>query len=263
MANKETDRLTSYPTTFLESAGTQTKLALRIARRYGCVPEGTLPMNGKLSSLSTAAFYTRAAKYRIASYHNLRRNRAAWRRWLSNQASPTRLPRLCRRRRHRGVRGGTVAVTAAGRTLRCAPNAFAGTASAPRMLAGSSLSGGDPAGHALSSNIEAWPPGIAMTLLRRESTQGLGLQETQEAQSNAASGVTNLRLQGQELPVTSIQVDRMIHPVAVVIPLLLGPVSDGWLWPAAASPAGRLAPGCPQSRTSGSSSAGRSAGTSQ
>ena len=26
-----------------------------------------------------------AAKYRIASYHNLRRNRTAWRRWLSNQ----------------------------------------------------------------------------------------------------------------------------------------------------------------------------------
>ena len=31
MANKETDRLTSYPTTFIESAGTQTKPALRIA----------------------------------------------------------------------------------------------------------------------------------------------------------------------------------------------------------------------------------------
>ena len=85
MANKETDRITSYPTTFIESAGTQTKRALRIARRYGCVPESTLPMSGRLSPLSTAAFYTRAAKYRIASYHNLRRNRAAWRRWLCHQ----------------------------------------------------------------------------------------------------------------------------------------------------------------------------------
>ena len=85
MANKETDRIRSYPTTFIESAGTQTKRALRIARRYGCVLESTLPMSGRLSSLSTAAFYTRAAKYRIASYHNLRRNRAAWRRWLCHQ----------------------------------------------------------------------------------------------------------------------------------------------------------------------------------
>ena len=85
MANKETDRIRSYLTSFIESAGTQTKLALRVARRYGCVLESTLPMSGRLSPLSTAAFYTRAAKYRIASYHNLRRIRAAWRRWLCHQ----------------------------------------------------------------------------------------------------------------------------------------------------------------------------------
>ena len=62
MANKETDLLTSFPTTFIESAGTQIKLALRVARRYGCVLESTLPMRGALSSLSTEAFYTKAAK---------------------------------------------------------------------------------------------------------------------------------------------------------------------------------------------------------
>ena len=73
MANKETDLLTSFPTTFIESAGTQIKLALRVARKYGCVTESTLPMRGALSSLSTEAFYTRAARYRIASYHNLGR----------------------------------------------------------------------------------------------------------------------------------------------------------------------------------------------
>ena len=38
MANKETDGITSYPTTFIESAGTQTKLAPKITRKYGCVP---------------------------------------------------------------------------------------------------------------------------------------------------------------------------------------------------------------------------------
>ena len=85
MANKETDRLNDYPTTFIESAGTQTKRALRVARRYGCVLDSALPMDGRLSPLRATAFYTMAAKYRIASYHNLRRNRAAWRRWLSNQ----------------------------------------------------------------------------------------------------------------------------------------------------------------------------------
>ena len=86
MANKEeTDLLTSFPTTFIESAGTQIKLALRVARRYGCVPESTLPMDGTLSSLSTEAFYTKAAKYRIASYHNLGRDPDRWRAWISNQ----------------------------------------------------------------------------------------------------------------------------------------------------------------------------------
>ena len=85
MANKETDLLTSFPTTFIESAGTQIKLALRVARRYGCVLESTLPMRGALSSLSTEAFYARAAKYRIASYHNLGRDAGLWRSWISNQ----------------------------------------------------------------------------------------------------------------------------------------------------------------------------------
>jgi hypothetical protein len=85
MANKETDLLTSFPTTFIESAGTQIKLALRVARKYGCVTESTLPMDGALSSLSTEAFYARAAKYRIASYHNLGRDPQRWRAWISNQ----------------------------------------------------------------------------------------------------------------------------------------------------------------------------------
>ena len=85
MANKETDLLTSFPTTFIESAGTQIKFALRVARRYGCVLESTLPMDGTLSSLSTEAFYARAARYRIASYHNLGRDLERWRAWISNQ----------------------------------------------------------------------------------------------------------------------------------------------------------------------------------
>lgn len=85
MANKETDGITSYPTTFIESAGTQTKRALRVAQKFGCVMEPDLPMNGGLANLSTAAFYGRAAKFRITSYHNLRRDLDTWRRWIGLQ----------------------------------------------------------------------------------------------------------------------------------------------------------------------------------
>jgi len=85
MANKETDEITSYPTTFIEKAGTQTKLALNVARRFGCVLEGALPMAGSLSMMSRAAFYSKAAILRIASYHNLGRSLDQWRRWIAFQ----------------------------------------------------------------------------------------------------------------------------------------------------------------------------------
>lgn len=84
MANKETDNITSFPTTFIDSAGTQTKLALRVARNYGCVAENILPMNGHLSKLSPQVFYTKAAKLRISSYHNLGNNPKYWKQWIAN-----------------------------------------------------------------------------------------------------------------------------------------------------------------------------------
>ena len=83
MANKETDELTRYPTTFLETAGTQTKLALNIARKYGCVLEEDLPMEGGLCRMTTAQFYTKAARLRISSYHNIGMNLSSWRKWLA------------------------------------------------------------------------------------------------------------------------------------------------------------------------------------
>ena len=83
MANKETDTLTSYPTTFLDLEGTQTKLALRVAQKYGCVPDKILPMKGPLTSLSRAKFYAIASRYRISSYHNLGNNLDEWRHWLA------------------------------------------------------------------------------------------------------------------------------------------------------------------------------------
>lgn len=90
MANKETDELTSYPSTFLDADGTQTKLALKVARKYGCVSDKLLPMNlrGGLNKLSAQQFYTLAARLRIASFHQIRKNGApldveSLKRWLA------------------------------------------------------------------------------------------------------------------------------------------------------------------------------------
>jgi len=85
MANKETDEITSYPTTFIETTGTQTKLALNVARKYGCITDDELPMTGRLSMLSRAAFYAKAAPFRISSFHNLGRDLAQWRAWIAKQ----------------------------------------------------------------------------------------------------------------------------------------------------------------------------------
>ncbi|MDU8929928.1 C1 family peptidase [Alisedimentitalea sp. MJ-SS2] len=71
MANKETDDFTRYPTSFLDSAGTSTKLALKVAKKYGCVLESMLPMEGRLSRMPPRAFFSVASQYRINAYYNL------------------------------------------------------------------------------------------------------------------------------------------------------------------------------------------------
>lgn len=83
MANKETDDFTRYPTTFLEPAGTSTKLALGVAQRYGCVPETMLPMDGQLSPLRPSVFFAIAAQFRINSYYNLGIGLNPWRTWIA------------------------------------------------------------------------------------------------------------------------------------------------------------------------------------
>jgi len=85
MANKETDEFTSHPTSFIETAGTQTKRALKVVRKYGCVTEDILPMSGKLSQLGSAAFYTLSSQFRIRSFHNLGRSLDNWRAWIATQ----------------------------------------------------------------------------------------------------------------------------------------------------------------------------------
>lgn len=84
MADKETDTYTDYPTTFLESEGAEVKQAMRVARRFGCVLEKDLPMKGRRSKLSLETFYTRAARLRIATFHNLGTDPHVWRIWIAN-----------------------------------------------------------------------------------------------------------------------------------------------------------------------------------
>lgn len=83
MADKETDTLTSYPTTFIEQEGTEVKRALDIARTYGCALEGDLPLHGALWQGTAQDFYTKAARFKIRSYHNLGVNLTVWRKWLA------------------------------------------------------------------------------------------------------------------------------------------------------------------------------------
>jgi len=86
MASKETDEFLSRPSSFLEADGTSLKAALEVARKYGAVLDSELPfLAGSLSPLDPNLFYALAAERKIASYINLGRDTAAWRRWLATQ----------------------------------------------------------------------------------------------------------------------------------------------------------------------------------
>jgi hypothetical protein len=83
MAAKETDEFINAPTTFIESQGTSLKAALDIARKFGTVPDSTLPFAGGLYQGSAQAFYVLAAQRKIASYINLGTSPAKWREWIA------------------------------------------------------------------------------------------------------------------------------------------------------------------------------------
>jgi C1A family cysteine protease len=87
MASKETDSLTALPETFLEEAGTMTKAAVKIARNFGVALEKDLPfhLGTTMYTGSEDTFYTRCARHRIASYHNLHQDLGAWKHWLAEQ----------------------------------------------------------------------------------------------------------------------------------------------------------------------------------
>ena len=86
MAAKETDSLTTRPTTFIEPEGTTLKAALDIARKYGAVRDTDLPFDESALFEGTAkTFYARASKLKIAGYVNLGTDQAQWRKWISSQ----------------------------------------------------------------------------------------------------------------------------------------------------------------------------------
>ena len=83
MAAKETDRLVSFPTSFIEHEGTSLKAALDIARKYGVVKDSFLSFNSKeLYAGDPKIFYAEAAKLKISSYFNLGRDPLNWKNWL-------------------------------------------------------------------------------------------------------------------------------------------------------------------------------------
>lgn len=83
MAAKETDKIVSFPTTFIEHEGTSLKTALDIARKYGVVKDSFLPFkSSQLYTGDSKYFYAEAAKLKISSYFNLGSNPTHWKNWL-------------------------------------------------------------------------------------------------------------------------------------------------------------------------------------
>jgi hypothetical protein len=86
MAAKETDDLTTAPTTFIEEEGTTIKQALEVARIYGAVSDAVLPFgSGTLFPGDAKTFYAIAAQLKITSYFNLGVDTRAWRTWIATK----------------------------------------------------------------------------------------------------------------------------------------------------------------------------------
>jgi len=85
MASKETDTFVSRPETFIEGAGTSLKAAMDICRKYGVVPDATLPfhINTKMYTGDENTFYAIAATRRAAAYFNMAKNFNQWKAWLA------------------------------------------------------------------------------------------------------------------------------------------------------------------------------------
>ncbi len=87
MASKETDRLRTYPESFIEEAGTMLKAALKVCKKNGVALESELPFHiaTKMYTGTGNAFYAACAQRTIASYFNLELDLRNWKTWLANQ----------------------------------------------------------------------------------------------------------------------------------------------------------------------------------
>jgi C1A family cysteine protease len=67
MASKESDRYTSYETSFLNGAGTYLDSALNVLRKRGTVLESVLPMDSQGTLMNEQEFYVLASQFKIKS----------------------------------------------------------------------------------------------------------------------------------------------------------------------------------------------------
>lgn len=86
MASKETDTFVTRPETFIEGAGTTLKAAMDVCRKFGVVPEATLPfhINTKMYTGDENSFYAIASQLRATAYFNMNKNFTQWRSWLAS-----------------------------------------------------------------------------------------------------------------------------------------------------------------------------------
>jgi C1A family cysteine protease len=85
MASKETDHAVDRPETMLDCAGTYLKTASDILRKYGAVTDDLVPfiLSAAMYTGDEEQFFATAATRKIASYFNLQRNLANWKKWLA------------------------------------------------------------------------------------------------------------------------------------------------------------------------------------
>ncbi|HET9399029.1 MAG TPA: C1 family peptidase [Sphingomicrobium sp.] len=87
MASKETDHAVDKPQTMLDCAGTYLKTASDVLRKYGAVTDDLCPfiLSAAMYTGDEDDFFATAATRKIASYFNLQRNMAEWKRWLASK----------------------------------------------------------------------------------------------------------------------------------------------------------------------------------
>ncbi len=71
MASKEMDEYTSYPTTFIDDAGTSLKTALKTAKNIGALKADLFPFYGKMVTIKEENFIDIANKLQIKAFFNL------------------------------------------------------------------------------------------------------------------------------------------------------------------------------------------------